>query len=139
LPGVIWVNVFFALSFLMAIMASILQAVAEEKCKRINKMKTETNCLMDLWWRLWKVQTEAYSGLSEASWDKANFPAEPVNQVDNTNERQVINFDVIEIDVIEKVEERGDAREERDDTYSDYTEELQSPIHSMSTRRLIEL
>jgi len=37
-PGVIWVNVFFALSILMAVVAAIMQAIAEERFKQLNKI-----------------------------------------------------------------------------------------------------
>jgi len=41
-PGVILVNVFFPLSFLTALMASILQAIAEDRFKQQHKIEAET-------------------------------------------------------------------------------------------------
>jgi len=132
LPGAVWVNVFFALSFLMALMASILQAVAEENFKRVHKIEAETNWLVELWNKLWKVQTEAYLGLNESWEDKSNFPAELHKQVNNMEGGQVIYSNVLD-----EVEQSGDSREESDDIYPDFTEDLQSPIQM--SRRVIEL
>jgi len=89
-PGVILVNVFFPLSFLMALMASILQAIAEDRFKQQHKIVTETNWLRELWHKLWKVQTEGYLVLTDDCEDRVNLPAGLVKQIDNLKERRII-------------------------------------------------
>jgi len=121
-PGVVLVNVFFPLSFLMAFMAALLQAIAEDRFKQLNKIETETNWLMELWHKLCKVQTEAYLGLTEAFEESANLPAELLKRVDNMKERRV------HPDVLVEVEHQEAAREEREDSYPDVSVELKSPM-----------
>jgi len=62
-PGVVWVNVFFALSILSALVAALTQAIAENRFRQQFSMENETTCLKtfkEMWYKLWKVQAEAY-------------------------------------------------------------------------------
>jgi len=66
-PGVIWVNVFFALSILMALVAALTQAVAENRFRQKFSLENETTfkkTLTELWHKLWRVQAEAYVGFA---------------------------------------------------------------------------
>jgi len=137
-PGVVLVNVFFPLSFLMAFMAALLQAIAEDRFKQLNKIETETNWLMELWHKLCKVQTEAYLGLTEACEERANLPAELLKRVDNMKERR------IHPDVMVEVEYQEAARDEREDSYPDVFVELESPMSIIGnsiqlSRRVVEI
>jgi len=136
-PGVVLVNVFFPLSFLMAFMAALLQAIAEDRFKQLNKIETETNWLMELWHKLCKVQTEAYLGLTEACEERANLPAELLKRVDNMKERR------IHPDVMVEVEYQEAARDEREDSYPDVFVELESPMSIGNSiqlsRRVVEI
>jgi len=72
LPGVIWVNVFFALSIIMALVAALTQAVAENRFRQVYSMHNETTCkktFTELWHKLWKVQAETIVGLAQKAQD----------------------------------------------------------------------
>jgi len=88
-PGVIWVNVFFALSILMAVAASILQAIAEERLKQLNKIETVTNCLKFFCDKLKKVESKTFLGFAEESDDRVSIPAGCVKHIGDVKERQV--------------------------------------------------
>jgi len=65
-PGVIWVNVFFALSIIMALIAALTQAVAENRFRQEYSLENETTCKKtcnELWHKLWRVQAEGFVGL----------------------------------------------------------------------------
>jgi len=67
LPGVIWVNVFFALSILMALVAALTQAIAENRFRQQFSLEKETTCwktFKEMWYKLWRVQAEAYVGFA---------------------------------------------------------------------------
>jgi len=70
LPGVIWVNVFFALSILSALVAALTQAIAENRFRQQFSLKNETTCwktFKEMWYKLWKVQAEAYMGFANTA------------------------------------------------------------------------
>jgi len=72
MPGVIWVNVFFALSIIMALVAALTQAIAENRFRQKYSLENETSCkktFTELWHKLWKVQAEAYVGLAKKAQD----------------------------------------------------------------------
>jgi len=84
-PGVIWVNVFFALSIIMALVAALTQAVAENKFRQEYSLENETTCKKtcnELWHKLWRVQAEGVVGLvSKAhSSNDENSPSNLVQQ-----------------------------------------------------------
>jgi len=93
-PGVIWVNVFFALSILMALMAALVQAVAENRFRQQYSLEKETTLkktLSELWYKLWKVQTEAYVGFAN-NCEKKNsttLPPAVVKKLANLKEKEV--------------------------------------------------
>jgi len=67
LPGVLWVNVFFALSILMALVAALTQAIAENRFRQQFSLENETTCwktFKEMWYKLWRVQAEAYVGFA---------------------------------------------------------------------------
>jgi len=92
-PGVIWVNVFFALSILMAVMAALVQAVAENRFRQQYSLEKETTLkktLSELWYKLWKVQTEAYLGFAnKCENDSITSPPAFVKKLANLKEREV--------------------------------------------------
>jgi len=101
-PGVIWVNVFFPLSILMALIAAFVQAVAENRFRQQNSLEKETTCkktLTELWYKLWKVQTEAYVGF--ANNHEHNSPKHQCvifKLIENLKEKQVSNGGSLSID-----------------------------------------
>jgi len=93
-PGVIWVNVFFPLSILMALIASLIQAIAENRFRQQYGLKKEKfSCkktLTELWYKLWKVQTEAYVGFANnCEHNHSKLPRVIFNQIENLKEQYV--------------------------------------------------
>jgi len=81
LPGVVWVNVFFALSIIMALVAALTQAIAENRFRQQYSMENETTCwktLKGLWHKLWRVQAEAYVGFAHKARSGEDFLNDPL-------------------------------------------------------------
>lgn len=92
-PGVIWVNVFFPLSIIMALIAALVQAIAENRFRQQVSLEKETTLrktLKGLWYKLWKDQTEAYVGFANSCDDKTSkLPRVVVQQIANLKEKEV--------------------------------------------------
>lgn len=92
-PGVIWVNVFFPLSILMALIAALVQAIAENRFRQVFSLEKETTCkktLTGLWYKLIKDQTEAYVGFANNCDDKTSkLPRAVFEQIANLKEKEV--------------------------------------------------
>jgi len=98
-PGVIWVNVFFALSILSALVAALTQAIAENRFRQQFSLKNETTCwktLKEMWYKLWKVQAEAYMRFAstalkveEARSDSLLSPGIIKSVLDNLDEKEI--------------------------------------------------
>jgi len=91
-PGVIWVNVFFALSILMALLAALVQAVAENRFRQKYSLENETTfqkTMVELWNKLWKVQFETIFGIANRCEDGPAFPTAVVSKLDILREKEV--------------------------------------------------
>jgi len=86
----------------MAVVAAIMQAIAEERFKQLNKIETETNCLMFLCDKLKKFERKIFLGFSEGSDDRANIPVGRAKQiVCDVKERTATNPSVpVEVDLV---------------------------------------
>lgn len=101
LPGVIWVNVFFALSILSALVAALTQAIAENRFRQQFSLENETTCwktFKEMWYKLWKVQAEAYMRFAnsalrveEMKSDSLLSPGIMKSVLDNLHEKEVPN------------------------------------------------
>lgn len=68
-PGNIFVNIFFPLAILASVVASMIQAVAENRFREKHSLGKKPNnikkTLVEFWHNLWKVQTEAQIALAQ--------------------------------------------------------------------------
>jgi len=68
-PGNIFVNAFFPLAILTSVVASMIQAVAENRFREKHSLgKKPNNCwktMVEFWHNLWKVQTEGKMALAQ--------------------------------------------------------------------------
>jgi len=119
-PGVIWVNVFFALSILMALVAALTQAMAENRFRQQFSLENETTCwktFKEMWYKLWRVQAEAYVG----------FASKALRNDD------VLSVAVVSPGIIKSVLNKLDAREVPDD------ERLSKPSLTIETHEELEI
>jgi len=106
----------------MAVVASILQAIAEERFKQLNKIETVTNCLMLLCDKLKRVESKTFLGFAEESDDRVSIPAECVKHIDDVKERPVTYPSVLVLvdPVVTGIETSV--------IYPDYSVEIESPV-----------